>query len=195
MSNLDKFGMDPSSSGGSSSVTPVRFATEEDLLNIVELESSSFSNTIFAGTELLFSPETIRKYFSHCREAFRVVYQGSRLVGFSIIYPLNQQGVDDIMQNAPLSILSMKLSGLHTQFDDQVKAIYLEDIATVPEAPGVVRLSLLRDLVETTQQYQVPLYATPITSSGMNLINRHGFIPLKEEGFGHTYTRNDRHPF
>ena len=170
-----------------SSVTPLRIATEEDLLNIVELESSSFSNTPFAGTELLFSPETIRKYFNHCPEAFRVIYQGSRLAGFSIIYPLNQQGVDDMLQHTPLSILSMELSSLHNQFDDQIKAIYLEDVAAVSAVPNAVRLSLLRDLVETTRQYQVPLYGTPITPSGMNLINHHGFLPLKEGGIGHVY--------
>jgi hypothetical protein len=179
--------LDKPSSWGNSAVTPVRFATEEDLLKMVELESTSYSNTIFHGTELLFSPETIRKYFRHCPKAFRVVYQGSLLVGFSIIYPLNQQGVADLRQNAPLSILSMNLSSLHTQFDDHIKAIYLEDVATRPEAPNVVRLSLLKDLVKTIQQYQVPLYATPITSFGMNLINRHGFVPLKEEGFGRIY--------
>ncbi len=165
----------------------MRFATEEDLLNIVELESGSFSKTIFAGTDLLFNPETIRKYFTHCPKAFRVLYQGSRLVGFSIIYPLNQQGVDDMVQQAPLSILSLKLSSLHTQFDDQMKAIYLEDVAARPEVPHVVRVSLLRDVMETIQPYQVPLYATPITSSGMNLLHRHGFVPLKEGGIGHVY--------
>jgi hypothetical protein len=168
-------------------VTPVRIATEDDLLNIVELESSSFNNTLLAGTELLFSPETIRKYFNHCPKAFRVVYQGSRLAGFSIIYPLNQQGVDYMLAHAPLSILAMELSCLHTQFDDQIKAIYLEDVATVPEVPNVVRLSLLRNLVQTTLQYKVPVYGTPITSSGMNLINHHGFVPLKEGGLGHVY--------
>ena len=151
-----------------------RFAYEGDLNKIVQLESR-----IFGSSGPVFQASTIKKYFDHCPKAFRVANQGDRLLGYSVIFPLNHDGRAEVERDAPPSITSMSIAGLCERFGDEMEGIYIEVIAVDSEAPRSVRISLLKDLLSTLQKYPLPVYTCPISKDGLALVERFGFTPLQ----------------
>jgi len=153
--------------------TSTRFAYEGDLIKIVNLESK-----IFGSSGPLFEASTIKKYFHHCPKAFRVATKGDILLGYSVIFPLNHAGKNEVQESSPPSIMSMNIDGLCERFGNHVEALYIEVIAVDPGAPRSVNISLLKDLLQTLKKFQVPVYTCPISQDGLDLAKRFGFVPL-----------------
>lgn len=149
---------EPSAPAGKGfSSTSARFAFGGDLSKIAQLEKE-----IFAGSCPLFQANSIKKYFDRCPKAFRVAANGDTLLGYSVIFPLNDKGKRDVETDYPPSIMSMDIEGLCERFGNQTVALYVEVIAVSPDAPMSTRISLLRDLLITMQRFPVPAYTCPI---------------------------------
>jgi radical SAM protein with 4Fe4S-binding SPASM domain len=161
-------------SGKGFSTTSARYAFDGDLQKIVRLEK-----IIFADSGPLFQADSIKKYFDHCPKAFRVFTDGDKLLGYSVIFPLNQKGKNDVEDNHPPSIMFMNFDGLCQRFGNNIEALYIEVIAVSPEAPKSARISLLKNLIATSEQYPVPVYTCPISDDGLRLVKRFGFVPIQ----------------
>ena len=176
----------PNSPAGSGYFRPtVRFAYKGDLARIVQLESEIFGN---AGP--LFQEGKIEAYFEKCPKAFRVIGRGADILGYSVLFPMNNTGVSQVRKNRYHSVLEMELSNLAERFVGQIAGLYLEVIATVPDTPRGARFALIKDLVSTIRKYQLPVYTCPISSDGLRLAREAGFVALDGDEEGSVFVLN-----
>jgi len=150
-----------------------RYAFDGDLEKIVKLESEIFGNSV-----PLFKFPSIQSYFDRCPKAFRVVSRGKDLLGYSVIFPLNEYGKIDVEKNHRTTIMDIDINFLCERFGSFTKALYIEVIAVSSNSSNYASISLLRDLFNTLAEFKLPIYTCPITDVGLNLVERFGFEPL-----------------
>ncbi|MGP1679159.1 MAG: hypothetical protein ACTS6J_18640, partial [Burkholderiales bacterium] len=117
----------------------LRFAYEGDLDQIVQLEAA-----IFGDSFPVFHRDNIRRFFERCPQAFRIVLEGEELLGYSIVFPLNQRGLDDVQKNLPESVVKMDLNGIEPRFGLNTRALFVEVIAIRQTATTSARIALLK---------------------------------------------------
>jgi radical SAM protein with 4Fe4S-binding SPASM domain len=151
----------------------VRFAYSGDLEKIVALEDQ-----IFGDSSPIFTTENIREYFNRCPQAFRVAVRGDEVLGYLVIAPLNDKGLD-LMETTPQrSIVEMPPDALSKTFGIALRALYLEVIAIRADSRPSVRIALLKDLVRTSRSFRVPTFTCPVSEPGVALVGRAGFVPI-----------------
>lgn len=158
----------------------VRFAYDGDLDQITNLET-----VIFGDSFPVFHSKNIRDYFALCPRAFRVATVGSQVVGYSIVFPLNQNGVDEINASTPESVVRMNPAGINGRFSSLDKALYVEVIAVSDAAPLAARIGLLKDLRKQLTKSSLPAYTCPITEIGTSMAERLGFIDMPRSNTEH----------
>lgn len=152
----------------------LRFACEEDLNQIVRLEVD-----IFGDSFPVFHRDNIKTYFKRCPQAFRIVLE-EELLGYSIIFPLNQRGVDNVQRNIPESVTKMDPEGVEPRFGVNMRALFIEVIAIRQTAPAAARIALLKNLATLIKTSNLPIYTCPITDVGNSLAKRLGFVPVRK---------------
>lgn len=157
-------------------ISTVRFGTEQDLVDIVKLESR-----LFGGSGITFSFDNILLFFEQCPKAFRVVCKDEIVQGYSVIAPLNEFGLEQMKLRNARSIIDLDPSGLDKQFSANNKAIFVEVIG-VDKKFDAPSFGLLKNLVEAIKRAKVPVYTFPITTDGNELANRLGFELYREYG-------------
>ena len=154
----------------------IRFAYEGDLEQITELEI-----VIFGDSFPVFHLNNIQSYFDRCPKAFRVAAQGSQVIGYSIVFPINQRGLDEIADSAPESVVKMNPTGINDRFSNADKAIYVEVIAVKGDAPMAARIGLIRDLILQLKSSAIPAYTCPITDVGTTMVRQLGFVEMGQQ--------------
>lgn len=128
-----------------------RYATESDLPAVVELERE-----IFGTSSVVFTAESIGKYFASCPQAFRVASVDGRILGYSAIFPLNDSGLAQLQADRSPSVIRMDPAGISRNFNGNVRALYLEVIAASSKSSFSVRHALLRDFIRTSEALRYP---------------------------------------
>lgn len=153
----------------------LRYAYPGDLNKIVRLEAE-----IFGDSFPVFHGENIGTFFDRCPQAFRIVSERDALLGYSIVFPLNQYGLDEVRRNTPESVVKMDPNGIEPRFGINMMALYVEVIAIRQTAPLNARIALLKDLAKLVETSKVPIYTCPITQVGEAFAKRVGFVPVHE---------------
>ena len=175
----------PSAPAGPGYTRPtVRFAYAGDLNQIVKLET-----LIFGITGPLFKNGNIEPLFKKCPKAFRVVACGKELMGYLVLFPLTPSGITQVRTKLSRSVLEMDINGITERFGEKVAGFYLEVIATIPNAPVKARISLIRNLLTTVQNYGLPIFACPISPAGLQLMKKSGFKSLTRHSEGSVFVK------
>lgn len=151
-----------------------RYAYNGDLLNITNLESE-----LFGRTEITFKKRDFEKYFSITPKSFKVFYEGNKLTGYLIIFPLDEEGLKRISEKTIKSILDFDSNEVQKRISEKTKALFVEVICGTTEKS---KKYLLKNLIETISNYRLPTFTYPISSQGKELSKRLEFKLYKENG-------------
>ncbi len=159
-----------------------RCGRASDLLNIVTLDRE-----IFGPSEFLLTQESIQLHFDNCPSAFRVAIHCGQLVGYSVLAPLSDKGIQEVEVNGIRSIAHLAKEQIGTHCAGEDDALFLEVIACLQVAPFHLRCRLLADLMGTVNRSSGPVFTCPISETGLDLVQRTGFKPLGARGVGEIY--------
>jgi len=149
----------------------VRYAFAGDLESIVRLETQ-----VFRSSGPLFTSTVIAQLFERCPKAFRVAVQNGQLLGYAAVFPLTRQGAAEVVDRELSSVMEMSVEGVAPRFGADTSALYLEVIAAAVDAPRVVRLALLKNVLKEVRQHRGTVFTCPISSAGAELADRFGFV-------------------
>lgn len=161
----------------------VRYAYRGDLNRIVSLEKE-----IFGDSGPLLTESTIERLFDRCPKAFTVATLKDVVVGYAVVYPLTAAGVEEVLVRRVESIIDLPVELLGERLSG-ASGVFLEVIAMRSDVPHRLRFSLVRNAIDTIDECHGPAFTCAISTQGLELAQRFGFVPANEEGLHALYVR------